>query len=149
MSIHGPEQLTRDGMFFPLSSVRDVTDGLSNTVLGGEIVSAAAASDVRGNYWTCTRGGCLMSTFHPPNTPVGDRLDEPPSISTQCVEGPLAPCLQTVGADDPWSMSARSHHAGGAHVVMGDGAVRFASENISREVFQALGGRNDGKVAGF
>lgn len=41
-----------------------------------------------------------------------------------------------------------SHHIGGAHFTMGDGAVRFISTNISVQVFQALATRNGGEVVG-
>jgi prepilin-type processing-associated H-X9-DG protein len=41
-----------------------------------------------------------------------------------------------------------SFHTGGAHVLMGDGAVRFLSENISMRTFQALSTREGGEVIG-
>jgi prepilin-type N-terminal cleavage/methylation domain-containing protein/prepilin-type processing-associated H-X9-DG protein len=44
-------------------------------------------------------------------------------------------------------ISARSRHVGGVNVVMADGSVRFASENVDRGVWRALGSRNGGEVA--
>lgn len=39
-------------------------------------------------------------------------------------------------------------HGGGAGMVMGDGGVRFAGDNIDVLVFQRLGHRNDGETVG-
>jgi prepilin-type N-terminal cleavage/methylation domain-containing protein len=41
-----------------------------------------------------------------------------------------------------------SMHIGGVHCLMGDGAVRFISDNIDSRTWWALGGRNDGLVIG-
>jgi hypothetical protein len=41
-----------------------------------------------------------------------------------------------------------SHHRGGFHVLMADGAVRFVSENIGRQVLSALFTRSGGEVVG-
>ncbi|QDU16187.1 Type II secretion system protein G precursor [Gimesia maris] len=42
--------------------------------------------------------------------------------------------------------TASSAHTGGVNLLMGDGAVRFVSESINREIWWALGSRNDGTV---
>jgi hypothetical protein len=44
--------------------------------------------------------------------------------------------------DQMWSMFG-SHHVGGCHFLLGDGSVRFASENMSLSVYRSLGARND------
>ena len=41
-----------------------------------------------------------------------------------------------------------SYHAGGAQFALGDGSVRFISENIDPAVFKNLGNRGDGKMIG-
>jgi prepilin-type N-terminal cleavage/methylation domain-containing protein/prepilin-type processing-associated H-X9-DG protein len=46
------------------------------------------------------------------------------------------------------SMSASSRHTGGAHVLLSDGSVRFASENIDVNLWRGLGTRNGGEVIG-
>lgn len=43
---------------------------------------------------------------------------------------------------------ARSRHTGGAHVAMGDGTVRFISENIDTLLWQRAGARADGNPLG-
>ncbi|MDA1163693.1 MAG: DUF1559 domain-containing protein [Planctomycetota bacterium] len=44
--------------------------------------------------------------------------------------------------------AARSRHTGGVHALIGDGAVRFISENIDHQTWLWLGNRNDGNVVG-
>jgi prepilin-type processing-associated H-X9-DG protein len=41
-----------------------------------------------------------------------------------------------------------SWHAGGAHFLLGDGSVRFISENVDGFVYQYLGSIADGQVIG-
>ncbi|HVJ83018.1 MAG TPA: H-X9-DG-CTERM domain-containing protein, partial [Planctomycetia bacterium] len=40
------------------------------------------------------------------------------------------------------SYTAGSEHPGGANLLLGDGAVTFVSNNVSREVYWALGSAN-------
>ncbi|HEY0984203.1 MULTISPECIES: DUF1559 family PulG-like putative transporter [unclassified Schlesneria] len=42
----------------------------------------------------------------------------------------------------------RSMHTGGAHLLMGDGAVRFVSDNIDEALHRGLHSRNGGEVTG-
>jgi hypothetical protein len=54
-----------------------------------------------------------------------------------------------LNAPGPNAVSAFSSlHPGGAHFLLGDGAVRFISENIDRTTHSNLAGINDGKVLG-
>ncbi|MFG0296956.1 MAG: DUF1559 domain-containing protein [Maioricimonas sp. JB045] len=46
------------------------------------------------------------------------------------------------------SMGANSRHAGGVHVLLADGAVRFASANVDLGLWRSLGTRADGEVIG-
>lgn len=52
----------------------------------------------------------------------------------------------------PWMVdsatAARSWHTGGVNVALGDGAVRFVSENIDLELWQALATRNGSESLG-
>ncbi|MEQ9066258.1 MAG: DUF1559 domain-containing protein, partial [Gimesia chilikensis] len=41
-----------------------------------------------------------------------------------------------------------SEHVGGVHALLGDGAVRFLSNNIDIETLRRLGMRNDNFVLG-
>ena len=45
-------------------------------------------------------------------------------------------------------IGARSKHVGGVHTSMADGAVRFISENVDWNTYQALGSRSGGETPG-
>jgi prepilin-type processing-associated H-X9-DG protein len=45
-------------------------------------------------------------------------------------------------------LAPRSYHAGGVQVLLGDGSVRFVSDNISNATWRALGTKNGGEVLG-
>ena len=45
-------------------------------------------------------------------------------------------------------ISARSMHTGGANVMMADGSVRFASENVDTGLWRAVGTRGEGEIIG-
>jgi prepilin-type N-terminal cleavage/methylation domain-containing protein len=60
------------------------------------------------------------------------------------------PCFATNQGD--WrgstTMSASSHHTGGVHVLMTDGAVRFVSDNINFDTWAGIGTRNGSETIG-
>ncbi len=45
-------------------------------------------------------------------------------------------------------IAARSAHTGGAHMLLADGSVRFASENIDTFLWRSIGTRNGGEIIG-
>ena len=53
-----------------------------------------------------------------------------------------------LAADRAGVVPARSRHTGGAQVGLGDGSVRFISENIDLQTWQWLGARNDKQPLG-
>jgi hypothetical protein len=52
-------------------------------------------------------------------------------------------CIRDGGLDRIHA-AVRSYHTGGGHVVLGDGSVRFASDNVDAMVWRAVGGLQDG-----
>lgn len=44
--------------------------------------------------------------------------------------------------------TARSWHAGGVNVLLGDGSVKFTGDSIDQEVWRSVGSRNGGEVVG-
>lgn len=131
---YGLPEVEFDGMILPQkrdlpinkqTKMGDVTDGTSNTLLAGE-------TDFRGvkNTHSTTPGGVWAygyigfswgTTYHPLNK--HDHL--------------------TGGYG-----GFRSEHIGGANFALTDGSVRFLSENLSNEIYQALGTRAGGEVVG-
>jgi len=129
---HAPWDLASpvpNGMFWVNSKVRirDMTDGTSNTIVVGERAYKVGTSQFKA-------GNIFGVDDDPYDTPVyaeGNR-----SINSH---------------GDGFS----SPHVGGCHFLLGDGAVRFISENIDHNTddtinstFEYLIGRNDGKVVG-
>ncbi len=53
----------------------------------------------------------------------------------------LRDCIRGTGIDRG-HLAARSFHTGGAHVVLGDGSVKFASDNIDDAVWRAVGSKD-------
>ncbi|MFM8494193.1 MAG: DUF1559 domain-containing protein [Planctomycetia bacterium] len=121
-------------------AAREVTDGLSKTLMLSEIllVPDADQNDLRGRYWNALSMSSSFSTAQPPNTSVGDN----PFFG--CITGPGAPCQ--VPSDVGVVMYARSRHSGGVCAAMGDGATRFISDGIDMAAYRALGSRIGGEA---
>lgn len=119
-----------DGMFFNRSriAVRDVLDGTSNTIMLAEVSSGFGTDQ----GWEWGWGGMLVDTRITPNGPgtyPGDKT-----------------FLNPRETDFP--QGASSYHEGGIQVAMGDGSVRFLSENINYLTYVALATRRGGEVIG-
>ena len=135
-----------NGLFFPRSAVsaNHVRDGLSNTMLGSELILVpdgpvgSGVEDVRGRYHNGGHAGALFSTLYPPNT-------SQPDVHQYCINGtvPRAPCVWVA---TNVVVSARSYHPGGVMASTADGAVRLVSDSVDPVVFQAVGSRS-GKEA--
>ncbi|QDU61055.1 hypothetical protein Pan216_19080 [Planctomycetes bacterium Pan216] len=136
---------SQTGLFFHYSGIRfkDVSDGLSKTIMGGEHVAVRDSSserDWRGRYYRGKHLGVLISTLETPNTQIPDRL-------IRCDNKDYAPCTSNQGSDNV--MYARSVHPGGAHCILADGAVEFFSDSIDRSLFQGLGTRNGSEITSY
>jgi prepilin-type N-terminal cleavage/methylation domain-containing protein len=121
-----------EGVFFLNSRIRyrDITDGSTNTLFFGE--KPRIEGDL--NWMSGTRTS-LKNTGSKPN-----RL---PSIRD--LHGQFG--RQPADMADPNSVGGfGSWHTGGAQFALGDGSVRFLSENIDIELFESLGKRADGTL---
>ena len=137
-SVEAPIDVDNDGVLFLNSSVRfeDVRDGLSNTLIAGEKIrntdTLSWASGTRAslrNAGTGINADRRLPGMGGTNLPGG----VPPA-------GDLGnPSLLKVGGFS-------SPHVGGAQFAIGDGSVRFISENIAIKVFQDLVNRADGSL---
>ncbi|MFM7922327.1 MAG: DUF1559 domain-containing protein, partial [Planctomycetaceae bacterium] len=57
----------------------------------------------------------------------------------------LRDCIRSVGFDRG-HLATRSFHTGGSQLVLGDGSVRFVSENVDIRVWRAVGSINGNEV---
>lgn len=114
---------------------RDVTDGLSNTMMIGE--SAYVTTDGAGTEtqdWPTWIGGVDTDESIRFEAEAEDPINGRVSISN----------MAGAVSDD----CAFSYHIGGAQFAFGDGSVHFLSENISLETYGNLGDIADGNVVG-
>ena len=120
-----------------------ITDGLSNTIAVSEVVLPADAGagrfDVRGAWWHGF--GMFYSHRRTPNTLIPDSM-----WPGYCNSVPGAPCLNSSPCWGTFDIAARSMHPGGVKAAKIDGSVNFYSDDVSVEVWQALGSINGGEI---
>ena len=118
----------------------DITDGLSNTLLAGEVVQGEGP-DVRGlTFWG---DGAGFTTYLAPNSPQPDVIYSMLSCNYPYNNNP--PCTQMSTAM-PSMFASRSRHPGGVQVALCDGSVHFISNNIDITVWRALSTTHGGEV---
>jgi prepilin-type N-terminal cleavage/methylation domain-containing protein len=108
------------------SRIAEVTDGTSNTIAFGEKC-----------YFTLDTSANIPRDWPLWVGSVGE--DEQVLFKTE-----YGDVMNSVVDDD----SAFSFHEGGVQFTMADGAVRFISENIDRDLYWRLGAMNDGNPIG-
>ena len=105
----------------------EITDGTSNTMVLGEYLrSRGASNDQRGMPWGDQPAYGSIYTQLSPNSASPDFIyvgwcDNKPTVNLPCINGDSGPNN---------TAASRSQHTGGVNVVMGDGAVRFMSQNV-------------------
>jgi prepilin-type N-terminal cleavage/methylation domain-containing protein len=131
---------------------RDMTDGSSNSLAMAEILlpatdgAVAAQRDSRGD--AMNNSGDSRWAFHTtlsPNSSSPDRLND--CGANASLPARNLPCIAATGSN-PIAVAARSLHTGGVQVLLGDGSVRFVSQNIDLGTWRALGTIQNGEVMG-
>lgn len=104
---------------------RDVTDGLSNTMFVGELSLHATTSGLNAiSYRRWYRGE-----------------NSTPSAGSKNIAQPINSTTYN-GTNNFNDASLGSNHVGGTQILMGDGVVRFFSENIDMSVYLSAASRN-------
>jgi hypothetical protein len=122
-----------EGVFFLNSRIhyRDIKDGSTNTLFFGEKIRIEG--DL--NWMSGTRTSLKNTGSKPNHLPQKQGFHgRPRGIAPEDMTDP-----DVVGGFG-------SHHTGGAQFALGDGSVRFLSENIEKELFESLGKRADGTL---
>ena len=106
------------------AKMRDLQDGTSNTMLMVETPRRKAASSSFGPFWNAW-------------------------VYTQSIV-PARGLNRPYSSTDPrpYAWGAGSLHEGGLHILLGDGGVRFLSENIDMGIVRGLVSVNGGEVLG-
>lgn len=124
-----------DGVMFPGSktSFADISDGSSNTIMIAETREESAAVWIDG---TSAAVAARWLGAAPTYTGTSNSINYKPYFGLPFPNS----IIQQYGPS--------SQHVGGAQHLMGDGAVRFISENLDVTVYDALVTRNGGEVVG-
>lgn len=132
----------------PITRMRDVRDGTSNTIIIGERVGGARIYKQRQLDATLTAalGGTNGGGW-------GDILNGEHWIAGSLFDGTPSPFAPNGGPCGINCTNARggglySFHTGGAFVLLCDGSVTFISQNIDTYVFAGLITRNKGEIIG-
>jgi prepilin-type N-terminal cleavage/methylation domain-containing protein len=150
--------------------LKDVTDGVSRTLLASEVRTRDNDRDQRGT-WALPWSGATLLSFdaHPtwygrtkkdetvgdfdfagaslgqtqvPNATIPDVLYECPDPVGEQIE--RMPCTDSSGYT---SAAPRSSHSGGVNSVYLDGSIHFLSDEIDEHVMAYLVAINDGQVS--
>ena len=127
----------------PAKSVkfRDITDGLSRTLMFSETIQGHG-NDLRGFSWWGYAAG--FESYLPPNSEEPDIMQSTGYCDTTVPRNP--PCYAPYSSSQPMTMAARSRHPGGVQAALCDGSVNFYSDNIAIDVWRKLSTSQGGEV---
>lgn len=139
---------TNNGMLLhnKITRIRDAVDGTSNVMMVAEQSGMVQLTDMRSGYY----GGYTGTTF--PGEVSGSNPNNGDSWSTGLtgVQYKINAPTMAGGSDNPWDANTviNSFHTGGIHGLMGDGSVRFISDNVDFGILRNICSRADGVPVG-
>lgn len=129
-----------------ITRFRDLVDGVSNTILVAERTGGSSIYKRRQVDSTLTalagsaNGGGWGDFLNGEHWPEGSLNDGTP------VPGTGGPCA--INCSNMRGVGFHSFHTGGIQILLGDGSVRFVSENIDAFTFAGLMTRRKGETIG-
>jgi len=149
VSINGDASKVADGPFYRNSNtkIKDVTDGLTNTIFLGE-----HSSKLSEKTWV----GVVPGAYTHPSFTSPENGPDAAATLTLVHAGPSGgelditgfPIIHPVNFPTYHVGQMYSEHPGGGHICLGDGSVRFVSENVNLIVWAELSSINEGEVVG-
>ena len=148
-----PIDTTNHGVLFLNSRVTyaDVSDGASHTLFIGEFKRSADDLGWGSGTRATLRNGGRPINKTPAGSPYYNDPQAPPlvepvdNVTIQYDESVLA----ELRGDPVYEVGGfGSHHLGGSQVALGDGSVRFLSENTDYDLYRRLLDRADGTSTG-
>lgn len=119
---------------------KQITDGLSNTMLASETVQGQNG-DNRGLTWWGFSAG--FETLSGPNTADYDYMQQLGDCKNELPNPPCRP----QGGPNLQRAAARSRHPGGVNVVMCDGSVHFKTDEIDLMTWRSASSMENGDLA--
>ena len=119
------------------AAFKDVTDGLSKTLLVSEMIAPAGSAIA--SEFTRSFGGQQFTSWLTPNSSA---CDEATRMVPATAELNGIPCVTLLASD--WTkvqvqiFAARSKHTGGVNAALADGGVRYVSQNVDVNVWRGL-----------
>ena len=139
---------TNNGMLLhnQQTRIRDAVDGTSNVMMVAEQSGRVGIRDVRSGYY----GGYSGTTFGGPVSATMPNGADSWSTGLTSVQYRINSPTLAAGSDTPWDPNTiiNSFHVGGIHGLMGDGSVRFVSDNVDMGILRNICSREDGVPVG-
>ena len=131
------------------AAFKDVTDGLSKTLLMSEMIAPEGSNSVIMANFTNSYGSQQFTGWLTPNSSA---CDETTRLAPTTAELNGIPCVTLLAGD--WTklhlqnFAARSQHTGGVNASLADGGVRFVSQDVAVDVWRGLSTTQGGETVG-
>ncbi len=124
------------------TTIGELRDGTSNTILASEVLAYESARDNRGVWTSTMMGGSDFSGRTAPNSAINDMI---PACEESILATDKLRCTENRSNGEVWA-AARSRHGGGVVVARCDASVAFISDAVNLALWQAMCTRNNGEV---